>query len=330
MSARQRAADPVELEPGTPEWAREMTASKVAAVLGLSPWESRFSLWYRMAGELGADPESKVQSRGHFLEPAVAAWLADQHGFTLRPGLCWRNRARPWQVASPDRLVDTPGSRRSLSDPARYGAVVEVKTAAESEPWGPDGSDIIPPYYRAQVVWQCDTLGLPKGYVGVLLPRLEFRGYVITPEDGEAEWIREEVRSFLDTLVDGEPPDVDAHGATYRTLRVIHPDIEPRDVPVPDELAYAYAASVVGLRDAKVRAQYEQNRMALALGGSKRAVLDRPDDAKPTVVAQRQPAPQTGVPYVAATRSKRTLADLAALYDPATAPAVPEPPEEDL
>jgi hypothetical protein len=35
-------ADPISLVPGSAEWLREMTASKVAAVLGLSPWESPF------------------------------------------------------------------------------------------------------------------------------------------------------------------------------------------------------------------------------------------------------------------------------------------------
>ena len=39
-----------DLQPGSPDWQTRMTASKVAAVLGLSPWESRFSLWHRMSG----------------------------------------------------------------------------------------------------------------------------------------------------------------------------------------------------------------------------------------------------------------------------------------
>jgi len=39
-----------ELEPGSAGWYQFMTASKVAAAMGLSPYESPFSLWHRMAG----------------------------------------------------------------------------------------------------------------------------------------------------------------------------------------------------------------------------------------------------------------------------------------
>jgi putative phage-type endonuclease len=306
----QLHATEITLDPGTPEWVAEMTASKVAAVLGLSPWESPFSLWYRMAGQLGPDPETPQQTRGHYLEPAVATWLADQYDLRLSPGRCWRSTVHPWQVASPDRLA---GYLFRGADATQHAdAVVEVKTAADWEHWGPDGGDEIPPYYRVQVIWQCDTLGLPKGYVGVLLPRLEFRGYVITPEPGEAEFIRDQARAFLDSLAASEPPDVDGHSETYRAVRRLHPEIDGTDAPVEPQLAYAYAASVQGLAAAKAEAQLRQSQLAVAMGDARRAVL-LGDGDQATVVANRQAGP-TGQPYVKATQSKRTLAALAALH----------------
>ena len=66
------------LDPGSPGWLRLMTASKVAAILGVSQWDSPRSMWHRMRNELPAEPQSTVQSRGHYLEPAVLAWWADQ------------------------------------------------------------------------------------------------------------------------------------------------------------------------------------------------------------------------------------------------------------
>ncbi len=97
----------VGLDPGSEAWLREMTASKVPAVLGLSPWESRFSLWYRMAGLVPAQDETAAMARGNYLEDAVARWVADQHRLVIHEGLTWRNKARPWQVASPDlRVLD--------------------------------------------------------------------------------------------------------------------------------------------------------------------------------------------------------------------------------
>jgi predicted phage-related endonuclease len=121
------AADPIVMDPGSPEWVRCMTASKVAAVLGLSPWQSRFSLWYEMAGAVEHQAGTPQQARGHYLEDGVARWVADQHGLThIAPGGCWRNRARPWQVASPDRLV-LPYDRAVV----HVSAAMEVKTSGQ-------------------------------------------------------------------------------------------------------------------------------------------------------------------------------------------------------
>jgi putative phage-type endonuclease len=270
------AADPIDLEPGSPEWLRELTASKVPAILGLSPWESRFSLFYRMSGAVPDAPPTPEQARGHYLEDGIARYVADQYGLTLAPGRCWRNRERPWQCASPDRLADD--------------AVVEVKTAADFELWGPDGSEEIPAHYRAQAVWQCDTLGVPVCYMGVLLPYLELRSYVIRPAEGEAEFIREQCLAFLDSLTAGDPPDVDATDATWSTLRALHPDIGG-DTDVPPELAADYARSLLDLKAARAEHALRRNLLAEHMGSARRARCDG------RTVAIRQPGP-TGVPYI--------------------------------
>lgn len=294
------AADPIVMDPGSPEWVRSMTASKVAAVLGLSPWQSRFSLWYEMAGAAEHQAGTPQQARGHYLEEGIARWVADQHGgLNLEPGLCWRNRARPWQVASPDRR-----NVRHWPVPDETLAVVEVKTSADWEAWGPDGTDEIPAYYRTQAVWQCDTLGVDTCYVGVLLPRLELRSYVIHPAPGEAEYIRDECRQFLDSIEAGQPPDVDKHSETYRVLRALHPDIDGTDAELPADVATAYAHAVLGLRAAEDEHVRCRNEVAQHMGSAQRARYDG------RTVAIRQPGP-TRVPFVKAgtTRALRATAE---------------------
>jgi putative phage-type endonuclease len=292
-------ADPIELQPGSPEWQRELTASKIAAVLGLSPWESRYSVWWRMRGALPAEPETKAQTRGHYLEDAVARWLADQYNFDdMRWGGCWRNRDRPWQVASPDRLAWTTGGEY-------VDAVVECKTAASWESWGPDGSDEIPAYYRAQVVWQCDTLGLDTAYVGVLLGNLEFRGYVIRPTPAEIDMVRAEAREFLDSIATDEVPDIDAHGATYTVIRALHPDIDRDQVlEVDEELAVEFVSAVTAARDAEEAKNLAVNRLADAMGAAHKAT------AWGRKIAHRQTNGR-GSPYLK------------------PAPTLPTPPQED-
>lgn len=284
-----------DLKPGDDAWVKIMTASKVASVLGLSPWESRFSLYYRMSGQLPHDEGNEATRRGTYLEDAVCRWWAEQRT-DVRIGKTgsWVNKARPWQSATPDRLV---WSGR------RVTALLEAKTSAKPEEWGRQETDEVPPYYRAQVIWQLDTLGLKVAHIAVLLSNLRFASYTIHYDADEAAWIRQEVSDFLDTLPGGPnetPPDIDEHDATYEAVRRLHPDIEERDVDVTPEFALEFIGAV---RDSKVSQSLEQEvkaRMLDHMGSAKRAVLPREGRA-PLVIATRQAKGQ-GVPYVSAPR----------------------------
>lgn len=83
--------------PGTREWAQRMTASKVAAVLGVSKWESPYSMWLRMKGLVPADDgrNANDKARGHYLEDGVVRWWIDQH-----PGVSVDATQRIWVRAS--------------------------------------------------------------------------------------------------------------------------------------------------------------------------------------------------------------------------------------
>jgi putative phage-type endonuclease len=285
------AADPAILTPGSSAWMSAMTASKVAAVVGLSPYVSHFTLWHVLAGNLPpSDAETPAQRRGHLLEDAVAQYVAEEHQLRdMYECGSWRNRERPWQAATPDRLAWT-------ADAGTYAdTIIECKTAADFEDWGPDRTDQVPAYVRAQVLWQLDTLGLQRGYVGVLLPYLSFRSYVIEANPGEAEWLREQAVAFLATVADGIEPDIDTHGSTYPTLRQLHPDIEQRTVDVDPELADRYVSAVLALRAAKREEAAAKTLIAHAMGNARSAV-----HAATGVLIARRESKNGGLPYVRA------------------------------
>lgn len=291
------AADPIDLVPGSAEWMALMTASKVAAVVGLSPYVSHFTLWHVLAGNLPPDDAmTPSQRRGHLLEDAVARYVAEEHGLQLMPGGSWRNRERPWQAATPDRLHTGVTHREwEPADAESALAVVECKTAADFEEWGADGTDQVPPYVKAQVLWQLDCLGLQRGYVGVLLPYLTFRSYVIEASPGEIDWLREEAIDFLIAVEAGREPDIDTHGSTYPTLRQLHPDIEPRTVDVPPKTADRYVRAVLALRAAKREEAAAKTLIAHAMGTARLAV----NAATGALVARRE-SKAGGLPYVKA------------------------------
>jgi len=255
------------VEPGSPEWLTRMSASKIAAVVGLSPYESRFSLWHRMAGLTDGQLESDEMRRGHYLEPAIAAWFGDQHPeYRIESTGTWVAADAEWQAASPDRLCvagDLPT------------ALLQCKSAADTDYYGPSGSDEIPPGYHAQVTWEMLVTGARVCYLAVLLPYLEFREYVIAYDQAEAEQLVTAAAEFMASLPNGSAPrrpSLDDHAATYQAVRELHPDIDGSDAPITAELAAEYLASKADERAAKARAQGATTAVLDAMGTAKTAL----------------------------------------------------------
>jgi putative phage-type endonuclease len=277
------------IEPGTAEWLQRMSASKIAAVVGLSQWESRFSLYHRMAGTIPPEPDDDMKRRGHYLEPAIAAWFADQHpDCRIEETGTYIHAERDWQSASPDRLVIHPSGHVEL---------LQCKSAAEFEEWGDAGTDEIPVGYRAQVLWEMDTAGVSTCHVAAILPYLEFRAYVVHYNAEEAAFLRQEGRKFLDELEAGQLPAIDGHDATYQAVREMHPDIEPDRVEIPARIALPYLHSLAAEKAAKTEKQRCSALVVDAMGNAKDALYL---DAR---IASRQAKNTEGsIPYLVAAR----------------------------
>jgi putative phage-type endonuclease len=274
-----------------------MSASKVAAVLGLSPYDSRFSLWHRMANLLPPEPEAAHLARGHYLEPGILAWFKDQHpDWTVTTTGSWAHPQHPLWTAAPDGEAYTP-------DGDTYG--VEVKTAANALEWGQPGTDQIPAGYRAQVIWQMHVRGTRRTYIAVLSAYLEMCEYVIDYNPTEAAYIETECQAFLDTLPGGpleQRPNIDDHGATYDAIRQFHPLIEPVDVEIDPETARQYCHAVAAAKQAKTAETYAKSLLLDELGSGRRATFA----GKP--IATRQPNGEH-TPKLVASRNLPTFTD---------------------
>lgn len=268
------------LTPGSPEWARRITASKVAAILGLSPFASPRSVWHLMHGDLPAAETSAVQARGHYLEPAILAWFRDQHGLT--DDRQWVNQPTyalgDWAAATPDAMT--------LGIPGRAEVLVEAKSAARDDGWGTPGTDEIPAYYLAQVVWQMHVSGIHRCYVPMIGPRLAFAEYVVDyePFAETAREIEARCREFYDSLATDTPPPLDDTVATYDAVRKVHPDIDRgAEVELSREVAAEVAHAVADLKAAEARARLAKATVIDLMGNAQHALHAG------TKVARRQP-----------------------------------------
>ncbi|MFI9344987.1 YqaJ viral recombinase family protein [Streptomyces sp. NPDC052773] len=254
--------------PGTPEWdeARKglcITATEIAAVVGLSPWTSKFTLWHKKAGLPTApfepSPEMKWGSR---FEDDVAEEFAERHPEhpLLHTGT-WRHRDRHWQRATPDRLWDD--------------SIVEIKTAANAEGWGPDGSDEFPVHYRCQVTWQQDTLGLHEpAHLAVLILPYDYREYVIEYDPDDARILRDAAERFLDDVRQGNRPPIDGATDTYQTIRAQADGLEDRDVEIPADLVARWDDAYEALAKASADLTQVRGEVLDLMGNAKRAVCE--------------------------------------------------------
>jgi putative phage-type endonuclease len=282
-------------EPLTQEWFAQrrlgVSASEIAAVLGISPWESPFSLhWKKREGwETEASPEMSAGTR---LEPVIADWWADEcdpnRNLTVMPSPLLAHPGRPWQLATPDRLVHQRCASCDLGPPEAFGcwdcrntscdgpplAVLECKYVAQSwDSWGEPGTDDIPVHYRAQVQWQCDVVDVEDWYLAALGPG-GFREYHGRRDERDLRVMREYARRFLADLEADNAPSIDDHAATLATVKRLHPDLDDTEAEVPADIAAGYRRACAMERKAKaVKKRYEA-RLRDAMGRSRKATTN--------------------------------------------------------
>lgn len=242
--------------PNTAGWyklrSQGLGGSEMAAVVGLSPWTSRFTLWHRKAGNIGPQEASESMDWGHRLEPVILDAYAERFpDARVDRGIgTHRHLRRRWQIGNPDAIKYT--------EKPYTATVVDAKTADKNDAfeWGPDGSDQVPPYYRVQLIHYGDVFEVQHADIALLLGGNDFRVYHLTWTEDEAAWLREEGERFWQSVLDGDEPPLDGSDSTYQSVRELHPDIDGTEIPLdPDDYrAWRDAADAVKEHEQRMKA----------------------------------------------------------------------------
>lgn len=223
------------IEPGSPEWLKIITPSKVPSILGISRWKSQYTLWHEMAGIIEPAPISEARQDdfdyGHACELAAREYWKFKN-----PG--WRISQREVQISNPDlpfpnlATVDLRGSRGATR------RVVEVKTARDLGEFGDDGSGEIPRDYAAQILMQMLITGWHETADLVCWAQYgKPRIYHVEWDAEIADAVVSHCVLWVRALADGIKPALDNTISTYETVKALHPDIDGSTVEVPAELA---------------------------------------------------------------------------------------------
>lgn len=268
--------------PGSPEWQRLITASKVAAIVGLSPWDSPRSVWHVLRGDVPSDDgrNTKAKARGHYLEAGILDWWCDQHADDIHPDdVPLRQHFATlgdWAAATPDLMVPLAGVGE---------VVVDAKSARDDDEWGRPGTDEIPARYAAQLQWQMHLTGARLGYIALLTSRLDFREYVVEYDHATASALERVAYRFWQSTQDADAaPPVDNSVATFETLRRLHPDID-RDgvVELARPTAEAFVTATQALKAAEAADRLARSTVLDLMGDARLAKHDG------VTVARRQP-----------------------------------------
>lgn len=186
-----------------------ITSTEVAALFGLSPYETAFELWHRKKrGEQDAVEENERMKWGNRLQDAIADGIAEDNGWNLSPcdGMFWLDD-KSRIGASADYRVIHAGS-------ASFGAILEIKNVdslAFKQGWvaHEDGEVEAPPHIELQVQHQMILLETDIAYIGALVGGNTVR---LLRRDADSEvqaQIKVKVAEFWRSIAEDQPPPFD-------------------------------------------------------------------------------------------------------------------------
>lgn len=261
--------------PQSPEWhelrsGANIGGSDVSTILGWNKWSSAYYLWAVKTGNIPADTkDNEPMFWGRTLEPVIRDEFAKRYPYKVEETGTWANRDYPWMVANPDALI--------TSDSGEVG-ILEIKTAGYEDDWIVPPEDVygtyegIPPYYRAQVQWYLQVLGLKFGYLAVLFSGRKFRVYRFEADAFEQSVAFEKASEFRQLIIDNKKPEFDGAEATYDAVRKMSPGVSDAEVEL-GELGMHWSNAKAELASAEIKSRELSAKVIDALEGAKRGLV---------------------------------------------------------
>lgn len=198
------------------EWRRMgIGASDIAAIVGLSPWQSPYSLWAEKCNLVEGQAETEAMAHGRYAEHAIKAWFHDTHELVVVNDQMWcQHPDLTWARATPDGfLVESSATRWHAGEiPDEAIGLIEFKVA-DFKVW-----DEIPDQYQCQAQWQMFVTGQASVVFGVQHGK-RFVRYDLARDEDDIAYLRDAADSFWhDFVVAGVAPSVDHHQATSSAL----------------------------------------------------------------------------------------------------------------
>lgn len=252
---------------------RYIGASEVAAILGLSPYDSPYSLWAKKTGLAPDDDEPEWIKWGVLIEPLICDEYARETG---RQVIDHGRHAFRVSATCPHLGATLD---REVIDPVRGHGVLEAKNVAAWKQG--DWEDGAPLLYQIQIQAQLETTGYQWGSAAALVGGNVFRWCDVERDDAFIEMMRRKVAEFWKLVETNTPPPIDGSESTAEALRRLYPKDSGKTVALDGE-AMSWRDEIesadLEIKAATERKSLAKNKIIAAIGDATFGVL--PDGEK--------------------------------------------------
>ena len=252
------------------EWLRYrkcgIGGSDVAAILGISKWNSGISLWLDKTNQTNEPvEENEAMQWGTIMEPIIRNHFAEVTGKTVvEVKAMLQHPEHPFMLADVDGLT---------TDDEGNPAILEIKTASEYKraEWEND----IPSYYQAQVQHYLCVTGVQKAYVAVLIGGNSFNIYEVEADAEIQSMLIAVERKFWNCVQNMIRPEMDGSDAAKDLLDSLYHGGISEEIVMPDEgIEYvdAYFEACAEEDNAKAKKQEASNHIKEIMGDYDKAI----------------------------------------------------------
>ena len=198
--------------------------SEAAAIVGMNPWKSAYTLWLEKTGQSQQEDisDNECVHFGTILEQVVADEFCRREGKKARKCGLFRSNKYPFMTASFDRLL--------VGEDA--GLECKTSNAFKREEWD-EGE--IPPNYYVQCQHYMLVSGLPRWYIACLIGGNHFVSWVVERNDDDIAALEQAEIAFWDKVQRHIMPEVDGSESSTDSLKKMYKGGQAEPVMLPQE-----------------------------------------------------------------------------------------------
>lgn len=248
----------------TEEWLRYrkrgIGGSDVAAILGISRWQSAIEIWLSKTNQKHDEPiENEAMTWGKILEPVIRDRFREVTGKkVIEVHAILQSIKHPFMIADIDGLTE---------DDEGNPAILECKTVSEYK--RSEWEDGIPIYYRTQVEHYLTVTGLGTAYVAALIGGNTFVIREVHADKEMQEMLVAVEKDFWGKVVNNIRPEADGSDACKDLLDSIYRGGVSERIVLPDEAVEwvdKYVQASADEDSAKARKQEAGNHLKEIMG----------------------------------------------------------------